>query len=596
MANPEHLELARQGTDALAQWRAQHPDTPLDLSGADLSKIALRSAPLGEARLEGAVLAEADLSEADLRAADLTGADLRGANLTRMTGHAIEAQSADFRRAVLTGADLRAGQFQGADFRAAHLDEADLRAGNLQKADFRRANLQKADLRRADLTEADFQDAILQDAHLEESSLINVDFTRASLHGVDFDSAIASGTLWNDVDLAECRNLDRIVHQGPSSVGIDTIYESRGRVPAAFLRGAGINESFIANVPSLACKALHFHPVLIVHAEEDRLQAERLAQALQQRGVRCWLNSMSDEPSPFQEIYRYRRGQKLLFCVSQNWLSRESAMQSLQTAKLLEEKASSGQGLPLRNWFLADLDGILQTGAAGERADLPRQRSIADLHKGFSENGHFDQQLENVLSALTLHPGAGDQATLADQALSQIRQLMGHSERLQEGYRKLRHSDGAKNIWFDYRGRQRRSYHIRQLVPGRSMEWETAPVVFERGQDFCYFCFMGAMGAQNRPPGLGFNLLVNGDPTVPFNLAREERAWHSPDHSVTLLYSPHWLSRDDSSGFFYVAILRDRLTPGKPCRLGIQVRGKDSPRWFALFPERQAVLCQAECG
>jgi hypothetical protein len=83
---------------------------------------------------------------------------------------------------------------------------------------------------------------------------------------------------------------------------------------------------------------------------------------------------------------------------------------------------------------------------------------------------------------------------------------------------------------------------------------------------------------------------------VPFNLAREDRAWHSPDHTVTLLYSPHWLSRDDSSGFFYLAILRDRLTAGKPCRLGVQVRGTDSPRWFALFPERQAVLCQAECG
>jgi hypothetical protein len=128
------------------------------------------------------------------------------------------------------------------------------------------------------------------------------------------------------------------------------------------------------------------------------------------------------------------------------------------------------------------------------------------------------------------------------------------------------------------------------------MEWDTAPVVFERGQDFCVFCFAGAMGAQNRPPGLGFNLLVNGEPAVPFNLAREDRAWHSPDHTVTLLYSPHWLSRDDSSGFFYLAILRDRLTAGKPCRLGVQVRGTDSPRWFALFPERQAVLCQAECG
>ena len=153
-----------------------------------------------------------------------------------------------------------------------------------------------------------------------------------------------------------------------------------------------------------------------------------------------------------------------------------------------------------------------------------------------------------MLGVLTAHTGTSDQATLVDQALTQIRQLMGHAQRLQEGYRKLRHNDGAKNVWFDYRGKQTRSYHIRQLVPGRSMEWDTVPVVFERGESFCFFCFAGAMGAQNRPPGQGFTLLVNGEPTVPFNLARDERAWHSPDHTVTLLYTPHWLSRDDSSG------------------------------------------------
>ncbi len=596
MANPDHVEVLREGTEALANWRATNPDTPLDLSCADLSGCNLKGAALGEADFRQAVLVEADLSEADLRAADFAGADLRAANLSRLTGHAVQAQGADFRRAVLTGADLRAGNFQRADFRAADLGEVDFRVASLTHADFRRADLHKADLRRADLTEADFQDAFLLESHLGECQLINVNLTRACLYGVDFDKAVVSGTLWNDVDLAESRNLDTLIHQGPSSVGIDTIYQSRGRVPAAFLRGSGINESFIANVPSLTYKALHFHPVLIVHAEEDRPKVQRLAQSLQKRGVRCWLESVTEDSPSLIELYRHRRGQKLLFCVSRHWLSRETAAQSLQIVQLQESKASAEQGLAMRNWYSVDFDGVLQSGMNGEVVQLHQERLVGEFQRGFSENGQFDQQLENVLSVLTAHSGSGDQATLADQSLTQIRQLMGHTERLQEGYRKLRHNDGAKNYWFDYRGEQRRSYHIRQLVRGRCMEWETAPVVFERGQDFCFFCFAGAMGAQNKPPGLGFNLTVNGEPTVPFNLARDDRAWHSSDHTVTLLYSPHWLSRDDSSGFFYVAILRDRLTPGKPCRLGVQVRGQDSPRWFALFPERQAVHCQAACG
>jgi uncharacterized protein YjbI with pentapeptide repeats len=592
VANPEHVEVLREGVEALAFWRAQNPETPLDLTCADLSGWKLCGALLGEADFREAVLVEADLSEADLRAADFAGADFRAANLTQLTGHAVQAQGADFRRAVLQGADLRAGNFQGADFRAANLGEVDLRVASLTAADFRRADLHKADLRRADLTEADFQDAHLRDAHFGESQLINVNFARAGLDGVDFDKAIVSGTLWNDVDLSEARNLETMIHNGPSSVGVDTIYQSRGRIPASFLRGSGINESFIANASSLAAKALQFHRVLIVHAEEDRPQVERLAQSLQKRGVRCWLESVTDEAASLMELHRHRRGQKLLFCVSRNWLSRQTATHSLETVRMLESKSSAETGLAVRNWYSVDFDGVLKSGMNGEVVQFHQERLVAEFHRGFSENGQFDQQLENVLSVLTAYTGAGDQATLADQALTQLRQLMGHAERLQEGYQKLRHNDGAKNQWFDYCGEQRRSYHIRQLVRGRCMEWETAPVVFERGQDLCFFCFAGAMGAQNKPPGLGFYLTVNGEATVPFNLARDERAWHSADHTVTLLYSPHWLSRDDSSGFFYVAVLKDRLTPGEPCRLGVQVRGHDSPRWFALFPEQNAVECQ----
>lgn len=593
MANPDHVEILREGAEALAVWRAQNPETALDLTCANLSGWNLRGAALGEADFRQADLVEADLSEADLRAADFSGADLRAANLSKLTGHAVQAQGADFRRANLQGADLRAGNFQRADFRAANLSEADFRVSSLTHADFRRADLHKADLRRADLTEADFQDAFLQEAHLGECLLINANLTRAGLHGVDFDKAAVSGALWNDVDLAECRNLEAMIHQGPSSVGIDTIYQSRGRIPAEFLRGCGINESFIANAASLATKALRFHPVLIVHAEQDRMQVERLAQSLQKRGVRCWLESLTEDSPSLAELHRHRRGQKLLFCVSRNWLALEGAAETLQTVQMLESKASNEQGLTMRNWHSVDVDGVLKSGMNGEVVQSHQERLIGEFHRGFSENGQFEHQLENVLSVLTAHSGSVDQASMADQALTQIRHMMGHAAGWQEGYRKLRHNDGAKNTWFDYCGEQRRSYHIRQLVRGRCMEWETAPVVFERGQDFCFFCFAGAMGAQNKAPGLGFNLTVNGEPTVPFNLARDERAWHSADHTVTLLYSPHWLSRDDSSGFFYVAVSKERLTPGESCRLGVQVRGHDSPRWFALFPERAAIQAQA---
>ena len=44
MANPEHLEILKQGVEAWNQWREQNPQTKPDLSGA-----ILREANLGGA-------------------------------------------------------------------------------------------------------------------------------------------------------------------------------------------------------------------------------------------------------------------------------------------------------------------------------------------------------------------------------------------------------------------------------------------------------------------------------------------------------------------------------------------------------------------
>ncbi len=49
MANPEHLEILKQGVEAWNQWREQNPQTKPDLSGAILREANLRGADLGGA-------------------------------------------------------------------------------------------------------------------------------------------------------------------------------------------------------------------------------------------------------------------------------------------------------------------------------------------------------------------------------------------------------------------------------------------------------------------------------------------------------------------------------------------------------------------
>ena len=49
MANPEHVELVKQGAKAIDAWRVENPKTVLDMSNADL-----RGADLGNADLSNA--------------------------------------------------------------------------------------------------------------------------------------------------------------------------------------------------------------------------------------------------------------------------------------------------------------------------------------------------------------------------------------------------------------------------------------------------------------------------------------------------------------------------------------------------------------
>jgi uncharacterized protein YjbI with pentapeptide repeats len=105
MADPEHVEVVKSGTRAIARWRQEHPKETLDLSGADLSR-----ANLSEADLSGADLSDANLSGAYLTGAYLILTDLSWANLS----------SADLTSAILVLAKLRRASLAGTNFESAN--------------------------------------------------------------------------------------------------------------------------------------------------------------------------------------------------------------------------------------------------------------------------------------------------------------------------------------------------------------------------------------------------------------------------------------------------------------------------------------------
>lgn len=140
-----------------------------------------------------------------------------------------------------TSSEPTSAELSGADLGQAILIAADLGGTNLTMAYLGEADLTDADLSMADLTRTDLTDANL---------------TRADLRWADLSEARVFGTIFANIDLSTVKGIETIKHDGPSTIGIDTIYRSKGKIPAHFLRGAGVPDNFIEYMSSLVGTAL----------------------------------------------------------------------------------------------------------------------------------------------------------------------------------------------------------------------------------------------------------------------------------------------------------------------------------------------------
>jgi hypothetical protein len=294
MANPEHVALVRKGAKAIAKWRQAHPDERLDLSGADLS-----GADLGDPDLSGANLSQARLFGANLSGARLFRADLLGAN---------------FKEASLGGADLSWADLTGTSLGGADLSRADLSGANLSWANLSWANLSGANLSWANLSDGNLTLADLSQAKLDFTSL-------------------------GDLDLSGVKGLSNVVHDGPSSVGVDTLIASfRGAgnklTPelTAFFLGAGVPQELLNALPKIVSD-IKYYSCFISYGQPDLKFAEKLREDLKGRGVDCWLYEKDKTVGKRagHEIVIERRGtEKMVVVCSAKALIRDRFLEEIE--------------------------------------------------------------------------------------------------------------------------------------------------------------------------------------------------------------------------------------------------------------------------
>ena len=294
----EAFRFLSRGSSGVGEWNS-HRQKDADIPA--LSGVNLNGAYLEGADLRGACLAGAYLNRAYLEAADLRRANLAKAYLCE----------ADLREADLRGVQLEGASVGGASFRGADLRKSCLRGAYFRKADLREADLREANLREADLDGVNFERARLEGSDLRGANLEGAYLGRANLEGASLAGCRCRDTTFTNLDLSGAVWLESVGHGGPSTVGVDTILRSRGKIPEAILRGCGLSPWEVlgaklydpALTPPQFCEIQvqildawtqgkdMINGCFISYSSKDAKFAEKLRTSLMAAGVNVWLDN-----------------------------------------------------------------------------------------------------------------------------------------------------------------------------------------------------------------------------------------------------------------------------------------------------------------
>ncbi len=284
----------------------------------------------------------------------------------------------------------------------AKLRGAKLKGAILERAQLFRADLSKADLSEATLIRADLREAILEGANLRGAYIGRADFREANLTGADFWGAKAGATNFVNVDLSAAKGLAKVVHYGGSTVGIDTIYKSRGKIPEVFLRGCGVPDEFIAYIGSMVGRPIEYYSCFISYSTKDQEFADRLYADLQAKGVRCWFapHDIQGGRKIHEQIDdAIRLHDKLLLILSEHSMNSNWVKTEIANARQREEQEKKNLLFPItlapmeevKKWKLFDADrGI-------DSAREVREYFIPDFSR-WKEHDSYQAELEGLVT------------------------------------------------------------------------------------------------------------------------------------------------------------------------------------------------------
>lgn len=335
MKKIDFINILRNGVNEWNNWREKFPDIYPDLTKADLSEM-----------------------------------DLKGIN---------------FSKTILRKTNLNFSNLSSAVFFKA----------NLRYVDFGDSNLTKTNFLNADLFKANFRDANLTNSNLVSSNLSNSDFRRAILINTNFSKAVIGWTVFGDADLSKAFGLETTSHHGPSTIGIDTLLKSKGKIPQIFLRRTGIPQNLIDSFTSLAMRPFYYS-CFISYSSKDHVFAERLYTDLLKDNVSCWFapENLKIGDKIRQSIDdSIHENDKLLLVLSENSIDSEWVEKEVETAFEKERRTKQTVLFPIR------LDEAIMEIDQSWAADIRRTRNIGNFSK-WNISDEYQKSFEKLLTHL----------------------------------------------------------------------------------------------------------------------------------------------------------------------------------------------------
>jgi len=208
------------------------------------------------------------------------------------------------------------------------------------------------------------------------------------------------------VDLSICLGLEDVEHDGPSTIGIDTISRSNGKIPDVFLRRAGVPESFIADLEALiqADGQSQFYSCFISYSHADKPFVRRLRERLQTHGIRSYLDERKMLPGDDIKT-ELERGtnewDKLVVCCSKHSLSSQWVEFEIKTALKKEKRLSKERGRPVHSVIPIDLDGYISSADCRSASAREFRRRVVSNFAGADKNAErLETKVEELVRAL----------------------------------------------------------------------------------------------------------------------------------------------------------------------------------------------------